>query len=294
MDEKNLKNLSKKPSVVFFGTPHFAVYVLEEMTQAGIPPSLLVTAPEKPAGRGLLPRPSPVKEWGLKQGIPVAEPAKLEVSDAGAAILFQQSFDLFVVAGYGKILPHSLLSRTKHGVLNVHPSLLPKYRGPSPIETQILQNDQNPGVSIILLDEETDHGPVLAQETPALPRWPLSRSELEDTLWKRGGALIAECIPRYIAGELTPREQNHQEATFTKKLEKEDGLVDLSGDAYGNYLKFLAYERWPGTFFFTEKNEKKMRVKITGAEFENDTFVITRVIPEGKKEMSYADFIRNR
>lgn len=279
--------------IAFFGTPHFAVYVLEEMARAGIPPSLLVTAAEKPAGRGLLPRPSPVKEWGRAQGISVAEPSKLDTSDSEAAILYQQSYDLFVVAGYGKILPHSLLSRTKHGVLNVHPSLLPKYRGPSPIETQILQNDQNPGVSVILLDEETDHGPVLAQETPSLPRWPLSRSELEDILWKRGGELIAECIPKYVAGELTPHEQNHQEATFTKKLEKEDGLIELTGDAYGNYLKFLAYERWPGVYFFIERNEKKIRVKVTDATFIDEVFTVTRVIPEGKKEMSYADFSRS-
>lgn len=289
MDEKNLK----KPSIVFFGTPHFAVYVLEEMKKAGIPPSLIVTAAEKPAGRGLLPRPSPVKNWGEEEKISVAEPLKLEAADSEAAILFQQSFDLFVVAGYGKILPHSLLSRSKHGVMNVHPSLLPKYRGPSPIETQILNDDRHAGVSIILLDEETDHGPILAQESPALSRWPISRSELEDALWRRGGELIAECIPKYLAGELTPRQQNHKEATFTEKLKKEDGLVDLAGDAYANYLKFLAYERWPGLYFFADRNGKKIRVKVTGASFENGTFTLTRVIPEGKKEMSYLDFARS-
>lgn len=289
MSEKNQKKLS----IAFFGTPHFAVYVLEEMKKAGIAPSLIVTAPEKPAGRGLLPRPSPVKEWGQSEQISVAEPEKLEIADSEAGTLFQHSFDLFVVAGYGKILPHSLLSRSKHGVLNVHPSLLPKYRGPSPIESQILNDDRTAGVSIILLDEETDHGPVLMQDTPTLPRWPISRSELEDALWKRGGELIAKCIPKYIAGELTPREQKHEQATFTKKLEKEDGLIDLNKDAYKNYLKFLAYERWPGTFFFTEKKGKKMRVKITGAKFQDDAFVITHVIPEGKKEMSYTDFTRN-
>lgn len=279
--------------IAFFGTPHFAVYVLEAMQKAGIPPTLIVTALEKPAGRGLLPHPSPVKEWGLKQNIPVAEPAKLEASDSGAAILFQQSYDLFVVAGYGKILPHTLLLKSKHGVLNVHPSLLPKYRGPSPIETQILNDDRNAGVSIILLDHETDHGPILAQESPKLPHWPLSRSKLEDALWKRGGELIAECIPKYIAGELTPREQNHEQATFTKKLEKEDGRIDLAGNAYANYLKFLAYERWPGTYFFTERRGKTIRVKVAHAQFENGAFVVTRVIPEGKKEMNYVDFLRN-
>lgn len=288
MSEKNLKKLN----IAFFGTPHFAVYVLEEMKKAGIPPSLIVTASEKPAGRGLLPRPSPVKVWGQSEQISVAEPEKLETTDSEAALLYQHSFDLFVVAGYGKILPHSLLSRSTHGVLNVHPSLLPKYRGPSPIETQILTDDRAAGVSIILLDEETDHGPVLAQESPTLPRWPISRSELEDALWRRGGELIAECIPKYIAGELTPREQNHEQATFTKKLEKEDGLLDLSADAYTNYLKFLAYERWPGVYFFTERNGKKIRVKVTEATFSDGQFKILKVVPEGKREMNYDDFKR--
>jgi methionyl-tRNA formyltransferase len=289
MEERNLRKLN----IAFFGTPHFAVYVLEEMKKAGIAPSLIVTAPEKPAGRGLLPRPSPVKEWGHAEKISVAEPEKLETTDSQAGSLFQHSFDLFVVAGYGKILPHSLLSRSKHGVLNVHPSLLPKYRGPSPIESQILNDDRAAGVSIILLDEETDHGPVLMQDTPTLPRWPISRSELEDALWKRGGELIAECIPKYIAGELTPQAQNHEQATFTKKLEKEDGLIELNGDGYKNYLKFLAYERWPGVYFFTERNGKKIRIKIAGATFTDGVFMVTRVVPEGKKEMSYADFARN-
>lgn len=289
MEERNLRKLN----IAFFGTPHFAVYVLEEMKKAGIAPSLIVTAPEKPAGRGLLPRPSPVKEWGHAEKISVAEPEKLETTDSQAGSLFQHSFDLFVVAGYGKILPHSLLSRSKHGVLNVHPSLLPKYRGPSPIESQILNDDRAAGVSIILLDEETDHGPVLMQDTPTLPRWPISRSELEDALWKRGGELIAECIPKYIAGELTPQAQNHEQATFTKKLEKEDGLIELNGDGYKNYLKFLAYERWPGVYFFTERNGKKIRIKIADASFTDGVFTVTRVVPEGKKEMSYADFARN-
>ncbi|MBX9765172.1 hypothetical protein K2X83_00860 [Patescibacteria group bacterium] len=226
-------------------------------------------------------------------GISVAEPHKLESADSGAALLFQQSFDLFIVAGYGKILPHSLLSKSKHGVLNVHPSLLPKYRGPSPIETQILEDIREVGVSVILLDEETDHGPLLAQKSFTPAGWPLMRSALEDLLWKEGGKLLAESIPPYMEGSLLPKPQNHTQATFTKKLEKEDGLLNLSDDPYKNYLKYCAYERWPGTFFFVERGGKKMRVKIAGAKYENGSFIILRVVPEGKQEMEYADFARN-
>lgn len=278
--------------IAFFGTPHFATYVLSAMKESGIVPSLVVTVPEKPAGRGLQPRPSPVKLWAEAEQIPVSEPSRLDPADAEAAILFQQSFDLFVVAGYGKLLPHRLLSKSRHGVLNVHPSLLPKYRGPSPIETQILNDVRDVGVSVILLDEETDHGPILAQKTFLLTG-PQSRTTLEDLLWKEGGVLLAQSIIPYISGSLVPVPQNHAEATFTKKLEKEDGLIDLSGDAYRNYLKFLAYERWPGVYFFVERNGKKVRVKIVEATFENGIFSVVRIVPEGKKEMSYVDFARN-
>lgn len=278
--------------IAFFGTPHFATYVLSALKDSGISPSLVVTVPEKPAGRGLLPRPSPVKVWAEAEKIPVAEPARLEPADREAALLFQQSFDLFIVAGYGKLLPHALLSKSKHGVLNVHPSLLPKYRGPSPIESQILDDLRDVGVSIILLDEETDHGPILAQKSFHLSE-PQKRSVLEDILWKEGGALLAQSIVPYLSGSLAPVPQNHSEATFTKKLEKEDGRIELSGDAYSNYLKFLAYERWPGVYFFVERNGSTVRVKVTEAVFENGIFTVTRVIPEGKKEMSYVDFARN-
>ena len=274
--------------IAFFGTPHLAVYVLEEMKQAGLMPSVIVTAAEKPAGRGLLPRPSPVKIWGKREGIQVCEPAKLEATDTEAAVLFQQTYDLFVVAGYGKILPHALLSHAKHGVVNVHPSLLPKYRGPSPIESQILDDAREVGVSVILLDEETDHGPVIAQKCFTPGMWPIMRSELEDLLWKEGGRLLAASIPPYMEGALAPVPQNHTLATFTKKLEKEDGLLDLSENAYTNYLKYCAYERWPGTFFFSEQNGKKIRIKITKAEYGGGQFKILRVIPEGKKEMPYS------
>jgi methionyl-tRNA formyltransferase len=299
---------------VFFGTPQFVTHVLDALLDANLKPTLIVTAHEKPQGRGLLPKPSPVKVWGQEHGVEVREPEKMD--EAFIASL-GTDFDLFIVAGYGKILPPELLKLPQHGTLNVHPSLLPKFRGPSPIESQILEDSKEVGVSVIRLDEETDHGPILAQKSFSPSRWPMMRSELEELLWSEGGNLLAESIPPYIEEQLKPEEQNHVLATFTPKLSKADGLLDLSGDSYKNYLKYCAYERWPGTYFFTERNGKKVqvsetlsqtsfgrdeskfsprsslvRVKITEASFENGTFKLLRVIPEGKGEMDYSDFLR--
>jgi methionyl-tRNA formyltransferase len=276
----------------FFGTPHFAVYVLEELEKANITPSLLITVPDKPADRGLELRASPVKEWALEKECDLIQPEKLDASDPEGEMMLNSEWDLFIVAGYGKFLPKDLLALPAHGTVNVHPSLLPKFRGPSPIESQILADSREVGVSVILLDEETDHGPILAQAAITPEPWPFRRSDLENLLWHEGGTLLAETIPSWLNGEITPEPQKHENATFTPKLKKEDGLLDLAGDGYQNYLKFCAYEGWPGTYFFMERGGKKVRVKIADAAYEDGKFIPARVIPEGKKEMSYQDFLR--
>lgn len=300
---KNRKKSLASAHIAYFGTPQFAVHVLHELEEANIIPALIVSQPDKPKGRGLVVTAPPVKEWALEREIPVIQPArlsshssgphKLTRNDADSDILWNSDWDLFIVAAYGKIIPHDVLSLPHNGSLNVHPSLLPKYRGPSPIESQILADDKETGVSIIMLDEEVDHGAIVAQASITPEEWPLSARVLEEMLAREGGKLLADIIPSYVGGEIPPEPQDETKATFTKKIEKEDGLIDLSGKAYQNYLKFCAYEGWPGTYFFIERNGKKIRIKIASASFENGAFTIQRVIPEGKKEMSYADFMRN-
>ncbi len=284
-----------KLAIAFFGTPYFSVFPLEALIEAGLAPELVVTIQDKPAGRGLFPRSSPIKTWAQEHDIPVITPEKLTTEDPEAKKLFEQKWDVFVVAGYGKLLPKTILSLPKQGTLNIHPSLLPKYRGPSPIETQILSDEPAVGVSIILLDEETDHGPVLAQESIQKKEEPFKRSELEKLLWKTGAGLLTDTLLPYISKKINPVPQQHSEATFTKKIEKEDGLSDLAGEPYANYLKFCAYEGWPGTYFFTKRKGKNIRVKITDATYtDQKLFEPLRVIPEGKREMKYSDFLRSK
>ena len=290
-------------NTVFFGTPAFAVFVLEELHDAGITPDIIVTAPDKPAGRGLVLKAPPVKEWAEEHDIPVLQPETLKQpsvqppevaqnaeTEKAMDILLNSEWDVFLVAAYGKILPKNIIDAPARGVLNVHPSLLPRFRGASPIESQILGDEKTVGVSIMQIDEEMDHGPIVAQATVTPEEWPLKASLLEELLAREGGRLLAEVLPLWLKNEIEAVEQVHDQATFTKKISKTDGEIDLADDAYQNYLKYLAYDVWPGTFFF-DRNGK--RIKIINAEYKNDTFTPLTVIPEGKKEIPYDDFLRH-
>lgn len=285
-----MNNSPERPRFIFFGTPRFAAIVLDALEAKGYLPALVVTAPDKPKGRRLVVTPSEVKIWAQQRHIPVLTPEKLR-DGSFLAGLKKADGDLFIVAAYGKIIPKSVLDMPRHGTLNVHPSLLPKFRGPSPVESAILSDETQTGVTIIVLDLEVDHGPIVAKREHVVADWPPKGSELADDLARLGGALLAESIPHWIATHHA-EPQDDARATFTKKITKEDGMIDLAGDPRTNYKKVRAFDEWPGTYFFTERNGKRIRVRITDASLSNNVFTITRVVPEGKKEMSYADFLR--
>ncbi len=283
---------SKNPKIIFFGTPQFAVCVLDELKKGGIVPSLIVTTPDKPKGRKLVITPPPTKIWAEENNVPVLQPTKLD--DDFKTKLKSIDNGFAIVAAYGKILPQSVLDIPKHGFLNVHPSLLPKFRGASPIESAILSDENRTGTTIMVVDAEMDHGAILAQEELESPILSYSFVELEKKLALLGGKLLLGVIPKWISGETKGVEQNHDEATFTKKITKEDGLIDLNDDSTKNYKKFKAFSEWPRTYFFTEKNGQNIRVIIKDAEIKDGKFIIKRVIPEGKKEMDYDMFLNNQ
>jgi len=276
--------------IAFFGTPQVAVYVLEELKKAGIVPELIVTAPDKPAGRKLVLTPPLAKLWAEENFISTLQPTTLKDSRVVQTINDEGPWDLFIVAAYGNILSKEILELPKYGTLNIHPSFLPSLRGASPIQTAILEENET-GVTVMLMDEEMDHGPIVAQEKVNIKNWPPKASELEKILASYGGKILAGVIPKWISGEIEPREQDHDKATFTKKITKEDGLLDLNDNPDKNYRKIQAYDIWPRTYFFTEKNGKKIRVVITKASLENGELIIRKVIPEGKKEIAYEDFL---
>lgn len=290
--------MANPPRIAFFGADPLAVPILEELMRAGIEPLLIVTGEDKPVGRNQLITPPRTKVWAEEHGIEVIQPHTLR--DGAELDLLQNSeWDLFLVASYGKILPERVLALPKRGVLNVHPSLLPKLRGASPVRTALLQDLRDQvGVSVMLLDEEMDHGPLVAQASVELPIWPLPAPFLEDLLAREGARLLVEAIPLWLSGEIVPDEQAHDDATYSRKFTKTDGELDLAADAYANYLRYCACAGWPGTYFFIEQispegKAVRMRVKVSEAVFEHGAFCIQKVVPEGKHEMSYDAFMRS-
>jgi methionyl-tRNA formyltransferase len=201
--------------------------------------------------------------------------------------------DLFIVASYGKIIPQKVLDIPAHKTLNVHPSLLPYLRGATPLETAILEDIHETGVTIMRMDAQMDHGPIVAQEKVHIANWPLSAEALGRLLGAVGGILLSKIILNWVSGKAKEIEQDHTKATFTKKISKEDGLIDLAEDARKNYLKFHANKDWPTSYFFTDVAGKNTRVIITEVNLIDNVFVIKKVIPEGKKEISYSDFLKN-
>jgi methionyl-tRNA formyltransferase len=237
---------------VFFGSSRFSEYVLDELKKADYFPTLDVT--------------------NAKDPLPELPP----------------NTELCIVASFGKILPAEYLKIPKHGFLNVHPSLLPELRGPSPIQNLILQ-DREPGVTIIKMDEKMDHGPIIAQEKVSIEPWPDHYDVVEEKLGRAGGKLLVQALE----GELKSVPQDETQATYVKLFKKENGLLDLNDAAETNLRKVLAYSTWPGAYmFFKKKGGEKVRIVLKDAEVKEGVFTPTRVIPAGKREMDWKDFLR--
>ena len=283
--QKNNKGIQ----FVFFGTPTVAEETLSILETRGFIPALIVTAPDRPAGRKLALTPSPVKMWAQKHAIPVIQPEKID--EETLTTLRELHTELFIVVAYGKIVPQSLINIPLHGVLNIHYSLLPKYRGASPVESALLSGDTETGITIQKMELKMDTGPIVASEKVPIEHKSTTPA-LKKILTTVGGELLAKILPDWVAGKITPQAQDSQHATYCKKISKEDGLIDPSGDPIINWNKYRAYFGWPGVYFFVERGDKKICVIVTKAEFKDGVFTILKVIPEGKKEMSFADFSR--
>ncbi len=272
----------------FFGSDEFSIIVLEELIQAGYTPSLCITQPDKPKGRNLVLTPTPIKEFCIKKNISYISPEKLSVEEI---VSLHTEYDFFVVASYGKIISQKILNIPKYGCLNVHPSLLPQYRGASPIETAILEDTKDTGVTIMLMDAQMDHGPIIKQAEYLFEKWPESKKEVHDTLAHLGGRILAEVIQPFVQGDIIVTSQDHTQATFTKMIEKGDGKINIEDKDYKTYLKYLALTPWPGLFFFIQKDGRDFRVKVESAHFEDEKgFMIDTVIPEGKSSMDWESF----
>jgi methionyl-tRNA formyltransferase len=306
------------------GTPQFAVPALEALIKGAAPGAVLpegyeivtvLTRPDKPVGRGQEIIYSPVKQAALAHGIPVWQPGSLKRAENIAALAAYQA-DLYLVAAFGQILPQAVLDQPQYGTLNIHASLLPKYRGVSPISEAILQGDSETGVTIMLLDAGVDTGPMLLKRSI-----PISEDEttgsLSAKLAELGAQALLEAIPLWVGGKLTPEPQNESLATHTHMLRKEDGKIDWAQPAAVLARKVRAYTPWPGAYSYwrgkllkivsaralaVEPNEPvepgtvgireeaghTMLAVVTGSGF----LVVEQLQLEGKRAMSAEEFLR--
>jgi methionyl-tRNA formyltransferase len=264
----------KLPRILFFGTSDFAIPVLDALVSTKYEIAGVLTTPDEPAGRGHIISPPPIKTCALAHSLPVFQPSKPDKE------FWQKNIpaaDLFIVVSYGKILPSWLLALPEYGTLNIHPSLLPKYRGPSPIQSALAGGEKETGVTIMLMDKEVDHGPIIAlQVVPISPADDLTT--LSQKLSRVGAEILCQTLPEWISGSLKPIEQDHTKATFTKIIKKEDGHIDWNAHADKILNTMKAYAEWPKCWTVLEHKTSTMRVIIIKAHTTSRT---SNVIPPG-------------
>jgi methionyl-tRNA formyltransferase len=265
---------------IYFGTPRVASETLAVLVEHGFIPTLVVTSPDAPKGRGLELTPSPTKVFAIEHGIPFITPERLDADTL--QMIHEKNCDYALAVAYGKIFPEELIAIFPKGVLNLHYSLLPKHRGATPLEASLLAGDTETGVTIQKMVKALDAGDIIAQERIAIGEEDTAR-ELRPKLIALGAHLLTHTLPAYLHGDIAPIAQDHTQATHAGKLKKEDGLLDLSAPARENWNKYRAYADTIGTHFFTDGK----RIKIISASFSNGVFTPLRVIPEGKKEMDF-------
>ncbi len=274
---------------IFFGTPRFAAIILDQLIKAGLPPTLVVTNPDRPAGRKKILTPPPTKSIAAGHNIPVYQPEKLEVKSWKLEVSKLNGIEFAVVAAYNKILKKEVLESLPAGFIGIHPSLLPRYRGASPIQSAMLAGEKETGISLYLLDNEVDHGSILAQKN--LPIAPEDDYlSLEEKLADLGAKALISILPNLpqIATEAAP--QDHSLTTFTKKFVATDGFVDLAHDTPEMiYRKIKALNPEPGVYAIINE----VRVKLLSAKLENQELIITRLQYAGKKPIAVKQSIAN-
>ncbi|MBW4437004.1 MAG: methionyl-tRNA formyltransferase [Pleurocapsa minor GSE-CHR-MK-17-07R] len=299
--------MSHPQRIVFMGTPDFSVAALRSLI-AHFQVTGVVTQPDRPAGRGREVQMSPVKRVALEAGIPVFQPEKIRRPEA-IETLKQFPADAYVVAAFGQILPQAVLDIPAFGSINIHASLLPRWRGAAPIQACIREGDAETGITIMKMDAGLDTGPMLrARALPIAPDE--TGASLHDKLAVLGADLLIETLPDYFAGRITPQAQDDALATLAPRIDKQDGRIDWSQPAGRIERLVRAYTPWPGTFtYFGAGSLLKILsghaeggsavpggILPHGKSFAIGTgdglYVPDMVQPEGRKAMSFADFAR--
>ena len=296
---------------VFMGSPAFALPALQSLMSNQYDIRAVYTQPDKPTGRGRQVMACPVKRFALSQGMRVIQPESLRGSRE-SEVLAAFKPDIIIVAAYGQILPAAVLEIPRYQCINVHPSLLPRYRGPSPVAAPILNGDAITGVSIMLIERKVDSGPILSQEQLAITDEDTTES-LSQRLAEMGAGKLVETIPRWVEGKIAPGVQDDSRATYTRMETKEDGLIDWNLPAVVLWRRVRAYHPWPGCYLDWKGGRLRVikaiplpddeggepgrvislprtapaRVAVRTAD---GLLGLVSVQPEGKREMTAADF----
>lgn len=293
---------------LFFGSGTFAVPILEALVDAPeIDLVAVVGAPDRPTGRHALPTPVPAVALARELGLPVLQPVRLRSPDSIAALAALQP-DLGVLADYGRIVPPAILELPRHAILNVHPSLLPRHRGASPIPAAILAGDAETGVTLIRMEAGIDTGPIVAQEA-----WPLAGDqtgpELEARAAHEGASLVRRTLGPWLAGAITPRSQDEARATLTKPLRREDGRLDPTAPVAELDRRVRALQPWPGTWLetvvgrlavwraepvhgFAAPDAAPGRFGRFGLHAADGHLALREVQPAGRRRMTWDEFVR--
>ncbi len=302
--------------IIFFGSSAFSVPSLIKLSQeAEYIITAVVTSRDKPVGRKHVLTPNPVRVAAEHLSIPVLMPQTLRDPQFASA-LQAHTPDVFAIVSYGKIIPASLLTIPPWGAVNVHPSLLPRYRGPSPIQQAIANGDTETGIAIMRIDEEMDHGPILRTQLYALDP-EQTFPAISEYLSNAGAKLLADTLRDYLRGTLKPLPQNHTKATYTSIITKEDGRIDWHSGAKELYNRYRAFDPWPGIYAFWKRSSgspikitlKKIALEDTASSHDTPgtvvrsssgdllvqcgtgTIRIDALQQEGKKVLSARDFL---
>jgi methionyl-tRNA formyltransferase len=301
-------SMTQPLNLVFCGTPGFAVPTLEKLVETGFAVRLVVTQPDKPRGRGLELAPSPVKQTALDLGLPVVQPDKIKHNEEFRAQLAALRGDAIVVVGYGRIIPQWMIDLPRLGNINLHASLLPKYRGAAPIQWAIACGETVTGVTTMRIDAGLDTGDILLQK--AAPIAPTDTTEdLAPRLAAIGAYLMVETLHGLQAGTVHPQPQDNSKATLAPILKKEDGRIDFHLTAQEICNRLRGFQPWPGTFTsFRGKNlhvwdARPVERTVLQGELlvEGDRLLVgcdgasalelLEVQPEGKKRLAARDFV---
>ena len=257
-----------KPRVIFMGTPDFAVPPLSSLIEQGYPVAGVVCQPDRPVGRHGDLKPPPAKKLALKHQIPVLQPEKVRTPEFEQA-LAKLKPDLIVTAAYGRILPKNILDLPPHGCLNVHASLLPRWRGAAPIQWALISGDTKTGITIMLMDEGMDTGDILLQSEVPLDN-EIDAGQLSDQLSRLGARLLPQAIDDYLAGRLKPVSQNDAQATIAKIMTRETGEIDWTQSSQQIHNLVRGTYPWPGAYTWCGSK----RLKIHRAKVNHDQELI--------------------